>query len=337
MPIDMLEKFYDITFNSMDSVTIIWHGGEPLTMGIQFFRDAIKLQKRYDKVKIINRIQTNLSLIDSEWVQFFKENSFTIGSSFDGTINDSTRGNSEKVLNNSKLLKENGFNIGFISVISSKNIDCLIDDYNYFKSRKINYTTNLYLSPLDDDELRLDPNIAINSFIELFEYWVYDVGSDVGIRYFETFVDFFLWKKKNVCTLNSCLGHWIGVRANGDIVPCNRSFPDEFKYGNINEMNNIMDAFNSTGFRNILVKAIERREKCKDCYAFEMCSGGCNNVALCEGGIENNNGDHCKIFKAIYNHIKIRLKEIMECDDFSLLNKFLEQNLKEYIEKTENR
>ncbi len=71
------------------------------------------------------------------------------------------------------------------------------------------------------------------------------------------------------------------------IVPCNRYFPDEYKYGNINNYNDISQCFYSKAFENPLIKVIQRREKCKSCKIYDFCNSGCNNVALNQGGIEN--------------------------------------------------
>jgi len=49
-------------------------------MGIDFYRRAIELQEKYRKpgMKFENTIQTNGTLLDDEWCQFFKENNFLI-------------------------------------------------------------------------------------------------------------------------------------------------------------------------------------------------------------------------------------------------------------------
>ena len=65
---DMLEK-YVIQHIQATTDTIInfsWHGGEPLLAGIDFYKKAVALQKKYkpDGRVIINGMQTNGTLLD---------------------------------------------------------------------------------------------------------------------------------------------------------------------------------------------------------------------------------------------------------------------------------
>ena len=67
-------------------VVVAWQGGEPTMMGLDFFRRAIDLERRYARPgqKILNTIQTNGTLLDDEWGEFLKENGFLAGISIDG-------------------------------------------------------------------------------------------------------------------------------------------------------------------------------------------------------------------------------------------------------------
>jgi sulfatase maturation enzyme AslB (radical SAM superfamily) len=73
--------------------------------------------------------------------------------------------------------------------------------------------------------------------------------------------------------------------------------------GNVWDYVEISEAFMSQGFKLLLKEAIDRRYKCQQCEIFAFCAGGCNNVALNENGISNNNGTTCKITKSVYMHV----------------------------------
>ena len=305
MSLELLSKIYEITFKHFDEVTIIWHGGEPLIMGAEFYRQALAMQKNYLQTKIANKMQTNLTLLDDETADILSENKIGVGSSFDGLQNESLRGQSETILQNREKLIRRKMNCGFIFVVSKKNIDALIENYEFFKQRNINFSMNLYIPTRGkfNDELELEPKHAVEKILELYDYWVRDKDCNIRVNYFERMLDFIFSRRKTLCTFSSCLGKWLGIRYDGKIFPCNRAFPEKYSYGNVADYDNIADAFRSEGFRLMLLAAIERREKCKACEIFSFCEGGCNNVALNENGMTNINGTHCIILKAVFRHI----------------------------------
>lgn len=322
MSIETLEYLMKITLPFYGNVSFIWHGGEPLSMGLNFYKKVIELQEYYRKkcdVKVSNNIQTNITLLTEEMAEFFVKNSFTIGSSYDGIFNQKTRGQSENILNGVGIYKNAGGRCGMISVVSNITVNTLIESYNYFKSQKLNYKLNPYLGT--DEELMLDYDRYTQAMIELFNYWAFDTDTPVNISSFGVYIDYILLHRKHLCTFTSCLGKWASVNYNGTIKPCNRYFPDEYSYGNIFDYNSFDEAFNSEGFRRLITKAIDRREKCKSCDLWEFCSGGCNYIALNEcNGVENNGGNHCQFSLTMYKHIENFLEDNK---DNKKLNKFI--------------
>jgi uncharacterized protein len=67
-------------------IPFAWQGGEPLLLGLEFFRRALDLQRKYCPPgrRVSNAIQTNGTLLDAEWCRFFRENGFLVGISIDG-------------------------------------------------------------------------------------------------------------------------------------------------------------------------------------------------------------------------------------------------------------
>jgi uncharacterized protein len=84
---ETLELFIEQYINAQpgEEVLFTWHGGEPLLMGIDYYKRAIRLQQIYGRHRRIeNVLQTNGTLLTEEWCKFFKENNFLIGISIDG-------------------------------------------------------------------------------------------------------------------------------------------------------------------------------------------------------------------------------------------------------------
>ncbi len=63
-----------------------WQGGEPTLMGIDFFRKAVELQKKYGQwgATVSNGLQTNATLINDDLAALFSRYKFLVGVSIDG-------------------------------------------------------------------------------------------------------------------------------------------------------------------------------------------------------------------------------------------------------------
>lgn len=334
MSLQTLEQLYKITFPFYKSVNIIWHGGEPLCMGLDFYKEVVKMQKRYatENINIRNSMQTNMTLMTSEIANFLKENAFSVSTSFDGVKNEVLRHNTEEFWDKKKIYEENAGKCGLIMVVSQANIDFLIESYEELKSKKINYIMNPYTKSLYEDKsnLEISGDVYAKKIIEFFDYWLYDKDCNIFVKYFHEIIEYILFGNKSKCNVNSCLGKWICVRPDGMVTPCNRYFPEEYNYGNIYEMSDIGQSFESDGFRLLLSQAIVRRNKCKDCSIYDYCSGGCNNIALVYGGIDKNNHEMCIALKKIYKHIENEINNIINNNTITDINPILLKMIYKY-------
>ncbi|SHN88901.1 uncharacterized protein SAMN05660350_04892, partial [Geodermatophilus obscurus] len=69
-----------------DEIEFLWHAGEPLLAGIEFYERALNFMATYNKrgLRIRNNIQTNGTLLDSRWANFLATHGFSVGVSIDG-------------------------------------------------------------------------------------------------------------------------------------------------------------------------------------------------------------------------------------------------------------
>lgn len=314
----ILEKSFNIIFNDYKKVNFIWHGGEPLTLGLDFFEKVVRLEKKYGKnVVIENKIQSNLTLLTTEICDYLQKNSFTIGGSYDDSANDYTRFASSKILKGIEIMRESNMSVSLISVITNLNIDTLIEDYEWHKQNKIPYTVNVYEVEKKNrlgDKLAVPVDKYIRKFKEFFDYWFCDIECNIDIRYFDIFVRYFILHQKYLCAYTSCLGKWVSILPNGQIYQCNRYFPEEYSYGNVMDYEHITQAFESDGFKRLLTGAIKRREKCYKCEAYDLCVGGCNNNAIIDNEIDDNGGYNCQILIPMYLYIKEKISPLLDVD-----------------------
>ncbi|MEZ8020746.1 anaerobic sulfatase maturase [Vibrio splendidus] len=287
-----------------DHVTFAWQGGEPLMMGVEFYKKAVQLQNKYAKGKSIeNTLQTNSLLLNNEWCEFFKTNHFLIGISIDGPehLHDkyrtsrSGKGSYRKVAQAIDLLRAHRVQFNTLTVIGSHNVDHALEVYQHLKAlgsevhqyiplveRAAAKPTleGLYLvDPEHDSSAKLTewsvPSLKFGQFLAtIFDYWVqHDVGQ-IFVPYFDNTLAGWAGEQGNMCTMAPRCGSAFAMEANGDIYNCDHYVYPEHKLGNIhsktiNEMN-----FSAQNYE-FGIKKKELSEKCKQCSYIKLCNGGC--------------------------------------------------------------
>src|SRR5438034_3092607 len=126
-------------------VTIAWQGGEPTLMGLDFFRRSIELADRYaDGRRIDYTIQTNGTLIDDEWAEFFMQNEVLVGISIDGPrdmhdafrVNKGGKGSFDKVMRGLGFLQKHGAEYNTLTTLHSANADHPVEVYRFLRDER---------------------------------------------------------------------------------------------------------------------------------------------------------------------------------------------------------
>ena len=127
-----------------EEVIFTWQGGEPTLLGLDFYRRAIELQKKYARpdLTIQNDLQTNGTLLDEKWCEFLKENNFLVGLSIDGPqelhdryrVNKGGKPTFDKVFNAAKLLRQFELPFNTLTCINRYNARKPLDIYRFLRS-----------------------------------------------------------------------------------------------------------------------------------------------------------------------------------------------------------
>ncbi len=314
MSYETLENMISKLQRTYDGIEYIWHGGEPLLMGIDFYEKVIEIEKREKSSNqwIINTVQTNGTLMNQEWIDFFKKNDFTIGLSLDGPeeVNNLTRiypdgsGTFRCIMNSIELMKKNDMRFGAICILTGKNIDSIEEIYSFFKQENIGVKFNpVYLDGRANKhkDLELSPKKYGLELIKLFNRWFLE-DEFVSVSQFEDFVSMILSNSPVGCSFHdTCQDTFVSVDDKGDVYPCGRFAGNkEFKYGNINvdSLENLMEhnpKRNSFIDRNVY--------ECKDCEFFDKCHSGCPHNAYSTYGDINKKDQFCHAYKMLLKHI----------------------------------
>ena len=142
---DVLERFVRdyIASVTSDEVVFSWQGGEPTLRGLDFFRRAVALQRKYAKPgqRIENDLQTNGTLLDEDWARFLAEHRFLVGLSIDGPrdVHDRyrvTKGGEptfDKVVAAARLLKRFGVPFNTLTCVHRYNASRPLDVYRFLR------------------------------------------------------------------------------------------------------------------------------------------------------------------------------------------------------------
>ena len=320
MDISMVEKciheYIDCTPNINKPLVMVWHGGEPLIAGIEYFGKILKLQKQANSTRrFINIIQTNATLIDEEWANFIKSNNIIVGISLDGPkeYNDLHRKNIagkssfEMVRKGLYNLKKVGKQFSAICVISNENYDKAIEFLDFFV--KIG-TSVVDFIPCYDYNLKYTLN---NEYYEhfmktVFDYWMANYRNEIKIRFLQDVMKKIVRVSQNKpcyveCELSDMCGRNIAILDNGDIYACACLTPvKEMKLGNINNLS-LQNLHNTPVFKNMVNEYNDVNEKCLLCDVKKICATGCLNRRLSKYN-ESKLDYFCEARKAIIKHIE---------------------------------
>jgi uncharacterized protein len=331
MSIDTLDRLFRMLSEEYESVWFIWHGGEPLLMPFGFYKDAVALQEKYfgkNSHRTGNTVQTNGIELNRRFIDFCKEKMINIGVSYEGRYNDVLRERSDVVKEKIEYLsnKERIFSVS--STISYETASKQKEMYERFRADKaaVSFAPVIPAGCAACGDTVPNAEEYIRSSIECYDEWLHDKDTEIPlIPHYQYILNAFGDPQESDCAHCSCLTKWICVYPNGDIYPCGKGCPSEFRMGNISVLEKISDAFGTEGFGRMISGTIERRNKCMaECSLYKYCNGGCSIDAYYEAGLDRNGGDSCAIFKEVFGHVLSSVQEIMETrPDLSQYNKFV--------------
>ena len=320
LDIETFEKTVKLVTEGFESSRYIWHGGEPLLEPMSFYKKVFAVQKKYyGKRGCDNTIQTSGSLLSQRFIEFCKSNRVNLGVSYEGEYENGLRPDMDTAHVDDMVdyMAKKGHMFLVSATIHGGNVDRMNDIYDKFRKMGASLSFNPIINlgcARENGDLALDPDVYVKNSIELFDRWIHDSDVKIPVLPFFPYILTVLNGGPNIsdCPHASCLGRWICLYPNGDVFPCGKACPNNFRLGNINEVDSIDELFDSEGFRNILVGSIERRKKCRSCEIYDYCNGGCSIDALADGDICSAGGSSCRIYKGLMPHIRDTINDILE-------------------------
>ena len=288
-----------------DEIWFNWQGGEPTILGVDYFRRIVALQKQYRRSgkRIRNALQTNGTLLDNEWAEFFKAHDFLIGLSLDGPealhdgyrVDRAGRPSYAAVMEGLSLLKQHGVTFNILTVVHSENARHPKDVYRFLRdigAEHIQFIPIVERSA-DGETLASAPQIdedgvdysvtpwsvlprAYGAFLcAVFDEWVrHDVGR-IFVQFFDVQLGLAMGAPSSLCWFSETCGQGLAIEHNGDIYACDHYVYPEYRLGNILTTPIGALAASEEQLQFGLAKRDSLPSVCRTCDIRFACQGGC--------------------------------------------------------------
>lgn len=336
MPLNVLEEYIRqyIVANEVPEVTFVWHGGEPLMAGIEYYRKAIEFQRKYASGKgIVNSLQTNGLLMNADWARFFHINKFLIGLSVDGPrdihdayrVNKAGRPSFDKVMAAVSLMKQYGVEYNTLSVVTNLSEGRGAEVYRFLKSIGSRFMQFLpvveHVIPGDENRKPVIAKPGTDGSVmapwsvsaagygrfmtDIFDEWVVrDVG-EYFVQAFDMTLAQWVGAKPGLCVYSETCGDALVVEHNGDVYSCDHFVYPEYKLGNILETELSVLYQSPKQFEFGVNKRNTLPRYCLRCKYYFACRGECpkHRFMKTETGEDGLNA-LCEGFKHYFQHVE---------------------------------
>lgn len=328
MSTELLEEFtrqYIKSQARLAEISFNWQGGEPLLAGLGFYQKAIEYQRQYARPgqHITNALQTNGTLLDDEWCQFFKLNDFLIGISLDGPadLHDVYRRDKggrptfNKVMEGIKLLKKHHVEFNTLATVNSVNVMHPLELYRFLRD-EVGAQFIQFIPIVEQNQAtKYSPDERVSAcsvtaqeygdfLIKIFDEWVRrDVGK-VFVQLFDVALAAWIGKPTGLCIFDRVCGNGLALEHNGDLYSCDHFVEPRYKLGNIltTPMADLATSYRQQQFG--WLKRTALPQACLECPVRFACNGGCpkDRFAWAPGG-EPGLNYLCAGYKAFFEHI----------------------------------
>lgn len=332
--LELYTKQY-IEANQVPVVTFTWQGGEPTLMGLDFFRKAIELQKKYNNGKTIeNAFQTNGTRLTDEWCNFFKDNKILVGISIDGEEHNHDRyrktasgGPSfKRAMKGIELLHKHQVEFNTLSCVTSYNAGFAKETYRFLKKIGSGFIQFLPVverstDPAKNSGLQLaspmsEPGTEATEWsvsgkdfgkflITVFDEWVRNDVARYFVQIFDSTLANYVGEMPGICVFSETCGDALVMEHNGDMFTCDHYVFPEYYLGNIKKKPMIDMVKSQAQFDFGVDKRNKLPRYCLRCDVRWACHGECpkHRFSLTPDGQPGLNY-LCQGYKDFFHHVE---------------------------------
>jgi uncharacterized protein len=291
MPTEVLHKLTSQILQwDRPKASFVWHGGEPLLAGIEFYQAAVAQQSQVNarlklNRQIVNSIQTNGILVNEEWAELFSRYRFIVGVSVDGPehihnrqrIDLGGRGTYRGVMRGVDLLRRRGLRPSAVCVVHKDNVD---EPEAVFKGLHDSGFETFHFKAMYDFSHGVMSADSVSGdeyaefLLQVFRLWATADNPVIDVGNFTSILAGLLGGRPGLCEHAGQCGSFITVDWDGRIGPCDAFARGKFDFGDI-VLSGIAQYRDSMGFRKFQDGMSQSQTKCHGCEFFRVCAGGC--------------------------------------------------------------
>ncbi len=329
---DLLETYLRqyIAAQQVPEINIAWQGGEPTLMGLDFFHLSIAYAEKYKKPhqSLLYTMQTNGTLLDDEWAEFFHKHNFLIGLSLDGPrdmhdayrVDKGGQGTFDKVVKAAKLLKKHKVEFNLLTTVHAANAPYPLELYHFLRDEV--GTKFIQFIPIveRDNQTGFQEGNTVtdravtakqygNFLITIYDEWVRrDVGR-IFVQLFDVALAAWVSAPPSLCVFSPTCGSALALEHTGDLYSCDHYVEPDYLLGNIKDVPMIELAASDKQRKFGQDKLDTLPQYCLDCEVRFVCHGGCPknrfiNSPTGEVGLNY----LCAGYRAFFNHIDPTMK-----------------------------
>jgi len=283
-----------------EEVTFVWHAGEPLAVPITWYEEAFALIREAAPagIKPVHTFQSNGTLINEAWCEFFNRWDAHLGLSIDGPafVHDAHRktrkgaGTHAQAMRGARLLHESGRDFHVIAVVTERSLDHADAIFDFFLENGI-YRFGFNIDEMEGanatsslDGVSADRIEAF--FRRMFERQKAEQGR-VCIREFDSALhrimrgrkeeaERFVYENEQVRPFGILSIDWRGNFStySPELLGLTLDTYGEFSFGSVHETI-LSDAVQTPKFQRVLADIQAGVERCRgECEYFDLCGGG---------------------------------------------------------------
>jgi uncharacterized protein len=324
---DVLEayvrQYIEAQPQGMTEVGFAWQGGEPTLMGLDFFRDAVALQKKYARegMRVTNSLQTNGTLLDDAWCAFLREEGFLVGISIDGPelhhdrfrLDLEGRGTFKQVMRGLEALKRNNVEWNALTVVQSDNGDHGARVYRFLKDHGARFMQFIpIVEHLGEGKITsrtVGPEQWGRFLNAVWDEWIKEDIGAVFVQHFDMMLGITLGFPASMCVHSRTCGRALAVEHNGDLYSCDHFVTPEHRIGNLTKKHLavLVDSPQQAKFGQDKLDTLPRY--CQECSFVKACYGGCPAHRIKQTPDGEPGLNHlCEGYKLFYAHTQPALR-----------------------------